>query len=317
MGASYSVPLYVTDSIVDPGNPSIVSDPIEADFDAYCDQLVALLKYPVQPTYEAVLKTCAVTEGATPDDFEVKVILDPVKLQAVGYANPKDPSLERIEVHNKLHLDRAGRCLSNETYAPCWAGEEPTLLITAHATFTKDPFRIDYYWTLPDGSRKADELTLALLKPISDKVMAALADRKVVLKFDEATKSVSSGPIDEAVTTYEALFDGMVYCLKNSPQATVEEMTETQFKICSEGEQPYKVATIDKAQGGVTIDVFQADGSKKLFTIAFTFFKAPLSLEAWVDLDGQKQTGKGAARAMQVLVDGAVARASSWGFGIF
>mmetsp|Transcript_8735 Transcript_8735/g.9943 ORF Transcript_8735/g.9943 Transcript_8735/m.9943 type:complete len:213 (-) Transcript_8735:22-660(-) len=204
MGATHSVPLYVTDSIVNPGNPSVVSDPIEADFNAYCDQLVALMKYPVEPRLEAVLKTCAVTEGATPDDFEVKVILDPVKLQAIGYANPKDPSLERIEAHSKFTLDRAGRFLTNETYAPCWAGEEPTRLLTARADFTKDPLRVDYYWTMANGDRKADDMTLAVLKPVSDQVLAALADRKVTMTLDAAKKAATSGPIDEAVVTYEA-----------------------------------------------------------------------------------------------------------------
>jgi len=275
----------------------------------------------VQPTYEAVLKTCAVTEGATPDDFEVKVILDPVKLQAVGYANPKDPSLERIEVHNKLHLDRAGRCLSNETYAPCWAGEEPTLLITAHATFTKDPFRIDYYWTMPNGDRVANDTTLAVLKPVSDQVLGALADRKVTMTLDAAKKAATSGPIDEAVVTYEPLFDAMVACQRENPQAKVEEISETKFKLLApdEAQLPYTVVTFEKEQGILTSDIFQADGTKKISTTTYTFTKSPLSLEAKVECEGEIVTGIGSTRAIQAFVDIAISKAtkSGWGLGLF
>lgn len=312
MGIGQSLPLTVGDSIVSPGNPSIISDPITVDYNVFVDELTAVLRYPVPPPMEPLVKEVIVTEKDTPDEFEVKVILDPVKLQALGLANKEDPSLDRTQIHTKVKIDRQNRFAESENYFSYWAGEEPKLMIKTRAEFTKeDPFRLDYYWTTPEGERQANELARGMLQPVVNQIFDLLADRQVVLKLDADKKTAACDPIDDCITTYEPLFDALIYTMKNNPKSTAEDISETEFKTTPGNESTYSVVAFDKDQGNIKIDTFQQTDDEKLMTTVYSFSKDPLTIEVWIEREGKKVTGKSMVKVLQNFVDAAVEKATS------
>jgi len=313
MGLGQSLPLTVGDSVLSPGNPSIISDPITVDYDAFVDELMAVLRYPVPPPMEPLVKKVLVTEKDNPDEFDVKVILDPVKLQALGVANKDDPSLDRIQVHTNVKIDRKNRFAASENYKSYWAGEEPQLLIHTRADFTTEsPFRLDYFWTTPEGERMANEMTRGMLQPVVNQIFDLLADRQVVLKLNDDKKTAACDPIDDCITTYEPLFDALIYSMKNTPKIVAEDISETKFKTTPPGENaPYSIATFDKDQGSIKIDTFQSEDDKKLMTVVYSFSKDPLFIEVWAEVEGEKVTGKSIVKVLQNYIDAAVEKATS------
>jgi len=322
MGTSASIPLSEGDSIVSPGKPSILSDPIKIDFAAFLNETVAYLKYPVPPPVEVMLKEVKVAEGSSPDDFTVTVILDPAKLKAFGLENKDRPELARIMAFNKVKVNRAERTIETENFKERWEGEEEELQVKSTVCFTKeDHFRLDYHLTLPDGTRKADAEVIASLTPILESIASELAPRKVKLTTDEGSKCYSTGTIDESVAAYDKFFDCVVECLKDGAAAsgsTVETMTETKFKIVSPGDGlPYVLVTFDKEKGTILYETTSADGAKKLNTTGYTFVKSPLSLEiASTGESGEKSVGPGMKKFLQILIDNAVKKAAGGG-GVF
>jgi len=305
---------------LEPGKPSIVSDPIPHAYEPFLNEIVLMLKYPVLPEWEGVLKEVKIVEGSSPDEFEVKVILDAQKLNAVGFGNKEDPALDRVTVYNKVKVDRAKRCIVTNNYAEHWQGEEAAVVFNTHAQFTTDPFQLDYHWILPDGTRKADEMVQGSLQFFVNGVMQALADRKVVIKMDSDKKVFTCDPIDAGVVTYEPLFDAMVGILKAPPgQPTLEEISEEKFKVIPQVDHvPYQVYTCDKEKGTILCETYSHDGTKKIATTNFIFSKSPLTLENYIESDGERVIGEGGRRRLQTLVDGSIAKATQgWGLGIF
>jgi len=324
MGGSASIPLSEGDSFISPGSPSIISEPIQFEYAAFLNEIVAFLRYPIPSTHEAVLKECKVEEGSSPDEFTVTVTLDPVKLKQYGFENKEKPELERIFAYNKVKINRAERTVETENYKERWAGEEPELTVKTMCHFTKEgPLQLDYYWTMPDGTRKADSTVCAVLQPIINQVASDLSDRKVVLKVDEDKKCYATGTIDEGVATYEKFFDAVIAVTKDgtaAAQGTVEDISEAKFKIIPAAESmPYTVVSLDKEKGTILYDLMSTDGTKKVSSTCYTFTKTPLSLEITIaGEDGGKIAGQGTQRILQRLMDGAVYKCSggSWFGGL-
>jgi len=300
------------------GKPVVLSDPIEHEFDAFVGEVTNLLKYPVRPGEENVMKECLVTEEG-PDKFTVKVILSGEKLSKWGFGNPDDPSKDRITHHTVVTINREARWLETIEYTDHWAGEkDDNILHKAHADFLKDPMRLEYYWTMADGERRANEEIANLLQGVVDLVMVALANRPVKVELDSSKQSIVSQPVPEDVTGYDAFFDGLVAALKEGPPgAQIEELSETKVKLGPpEGTEPPIVSMTmswDKDKGFITQET-ERDG-EMLFKSFYSITQSPVVFECWSEgPQGKRITGQSHARPMQVVVDKAIAKAKggSW-----
>lgn len=318
MGSGHSLPLSKTNSLANPGKESVVSDVIDCEYNAFLDEIMTNLKYPVPPHLEAVLKEVKLEEPG-PDEFEVQVILDPAKLQTYGFQNKEKPDLARVHYHNKVKLDRTARYIETINYKAYWMGEALELQMNTRADFTKDPFQIDYFWTMPDGTRTADDMTLRALQPLVNQCMSSLADRKVVMTVDTSKKVFSCDPIDESITTYEPFFDALIATMR-SPLggATVEDVMENKFKIVSNiPDMPSSACTHDKEKGTVIMEFFSKKG-EKVSSSYYSVSKSPLTVETYTEAGGERLLGKGQLRLAQGTIDATIYKATNTGwFGIF
>uniref|UniRef100_A0A7S1RBL5 Uncharacterized protein n=1 Tax=Alexandrium catenella TaxID=2925 RepID=A0A7S1RBL5_ALECA len=307
----------IQDSIVTPGKESVVSDPIEVDYDKFLDEILAFVKYPIPPEQEPVLKSVVVNELNGPDEFEVTVTLDGPKLTSFNVGNPDHPDCDFIAGHVKFIVDRAGRKVVSENNEGHWVGDAEKLALKTFITFTKDPLRVDYYWEMPDGSRKVDSTTKQLLEAVIQPAVAKLTLRKVTVDVDEGKKVFKAGPIDASLATYDTFFDGMLAIFKEAPGTVVEELSETKFKVVVANDDQnmgYTVYNHDKDKGTVEGSMFSADGTKKTSSTVYTIGKSPLTFEAYSELaGGERMVGVGLLRRMQDVMDATLNKAKSSG----
>jgi len=329
MGSGRSLQLHADcDSVVEPGTKVVQSEALELDFDQLFDEYLEQLRYPVSTIAEYVLKECSV-EDHGPDDFSVKVVLCGKKLDSYGYG--RGDGVDMIGLWTRVTGDRAKRHIRcQDTVQPpgCFADE-----LEKHAAgggaktcFLEDPLRVEFQVELSDGSRLEDqEATKQILLGILGPAVSRVGQQLVKVSADQEStrgdggRSVISGPLDEA-TDFDNLWERYVEAIKSPPGAAVApevvEVSDEEFHVILEIPPDTKLTTtVRHCKESGEILAVTTDGEEKVVSkTTSVLHREPLIVEVWGESrTGERQSGRGAARALQAHLESALApKKSGW-----
>jgi len=339
MGTSHSVELIPEqDSPSAPGCKSVLTGsfddldpPVSAE--AFLNELIEYLRWPVDPTTEAVLKSCTVVENGT-DDFTVKILVDGVKLDSYGYG--KGDGTDRVRSWKRVKVDRAAMKVTTEDYVPepalgAWADEasDKEVIATAHIQLLKDPTRGEFWVVDKEGNRHSGDGLAQGLYFWTDRVIGQLhAEAKAKVKAAQGKgmkhpgeDSIVTEPLDEHVD-YDSFFDKMVTVIKEklekAPNAEIEageseivcRMTETD----AEGQQKVSTHTLKFSADAGELTIAHTDNEGKVVNTSFRqVHKSPLVVEAWnITRSGERSAGVAFSKLVQKEVNEIIDRANSW-----
>jgi len=305
---SFALALAVEDSPTESGQKSVVSAKISHAYDAFLDELLQVLRYPVQPEHAPAFKEVQVTEGESPDDLSVKVILDGAKSPV---PDPTGAKRDGVAISWKIKANRAGRSLEHLMYAPHFVGDTgDTLFSTAHTKFLDDPFRLEAWWVMPGGERKADDEVIQSVMPALESVMRNLA-REVKVTADAEKQAFVTGPMREGITTYEKLFDACIDNIKAFQNPTVEVLSEAKLKLTVPSAPTYTLLDYDKDAGTINSTTWTTDAAQKQWEWAYTFTKSPLEMQIKIEAFGEVQLSEAIKLGAQAAIDYAIAKATA------
>jgi len=339
MGNMHSVELFAEqDSVSQPGTKAITSaslDHLDPPVSAIevIDEFVGLIKYPVDPMTEAVLKAVDVVDKSA-DEFTVKVFLDGKKLDEYGHG--RGDGMDRCKIWKHCIIDRSKLTVKTIDYVDdatmgAWADEvsDENVHCTCLLQVLSDPTRMELHVDDARGNRLAMEVVRDALYNWTDQIVDGVQQAKTAkvkvlpaaasLK-DEGLKSNVSEPMDAHIS-YDKFFSSFVDIIKENleknPSNTITDISESEFssegKVGQEDNQKeIKTAVKFSREQGEIEMAFVQDG-KLARTTYYKLHKSPLVVEGWsVESDGTRLCGEATARQMQKSVNGAIAKATSW-----
>lgn len=324
MGAKPSVKLSTNvDSVAQPGQKVVVSEPLEVHPNALLDELLDQLRYPVESYKEYVLKACEVTEHG-PDDFTVKTILDGKKLDR--YRHGRGDGIDRIDVWSRITADRKTRRIMNRPVVPppgCWVDEvEASKNSDSFACYqlVDSPLRLEFHCVTDKGERWSDEQAVAVVQGTLAAALANMEKRKVKILAEQDSlqggglKSVISEPMD-AHTDFDAFWDKFLSIMKAPPGSPVKPqivtVSESEFHTVVTDPASKQTLTTkiqhNRASGEVSTVTFSGD--ERLNSSNVVLHRKPLQIESWgEDAEGVRWAGRGTAKALQEYVDVVLAK---------
>jgi hypothetical protein len=322
------------ESPTEPGKLSVVTEEIKTEYDAFFDEVLEVVKYPVGPNIEAVVKEVKISDTG-PGEFSVMLVLDGQKLTSYGYGHKEKPDMDFVAQYVKFQCDKAGRKIVSLSHGPS-AGffmedlekYEGKPQLKATVLFLEGPFRVEYWWDTTDtpheglspNTRYSGEYVKGVVSPIIQAVATKFATLKVTTLPDQASpggggeKSVVSNSLGEDEVTFATLMDGLVGVIRENAAAgtVVADVSDTQFTVAGklpDGTETLRTVTHNKEKGTVVSEMKIA-GSLNV-TDYYVLHKSPLQFEAWnVDKEGRK-SGKAMARECQKNWNAAYAKATS------
>lgn len=329
MGSGPSVELTPNaDSELEPGEKCVLSASLEEyEYDVLVSEVMECMKYPIGPYKEPVLKAVEVEEHGA-DDFTVKVILDGNKLDSFGYG--KGDGTDRVDLWVRVTANREKRTLESHIIVGepgAWINEvDPAQKVVAisKTLFNTDPLRLEFHILATEtGTRYAGDRAKAAIAGCLNTALGNLASRKVKIFGDQPSltnpdlKSCVSEPIDEH-SDYDTFFTYLVEAIKAPPgpgSVETNEVSDSEFHVVRtmpEGNQFTTKCNYSQKSGEIKHSTFSEKGNMLSSTV-LVLHKEPLRLEAWnLDAQGQRNAGRGTAKAFQLLIDVTLAKSSSW-----
>jgi len=313
MGASYS---YYPDqeSPTTPGEKSVCTSELPVLHEDLMDSMEEVLRYPVHPLMELVLKGVEVKEEG-PKRFTCKVLLDGEKLDAYGFGDGK--GTDKVSFWCMVQLDPDESLLTIDSYTKEDLGDWVTDASDSEATLRsiikvlKDPVRVEYFW-LVKGERQHGQKQADALKLFLDGAVAMIQPGTVRCTLQASKKAAISDKLDDHLT-FDQVFDGLTDWSAQFPEAEVNEVSEREVSIALPNSTPgtYTSFTFDRDVGEVCrVSYVAGKVESKQWTV---LHQDPLRVEAWVeDRDGVRTTPKRAAKMLEMVLDAIIQKASSW-----
>lgn len=314
---------HEVDSPTMPGMKSCVTESLEeyCTFNSLFDQILNIIRDPLVPTENFLLKSLTVTEDG-PEEFTVKVIHDAKKLETFGWG--KEDGTDRVRSWVKVWHSRSKRELITEEYH-----EDGRMEIRCTARFLSDPLRIEFWGDHVSGARRCGKFYAAVVKHMFIvPSLKSLVKRKVyvahsVRAVDGHGVSCLSDPLDDYAT-----YDGLMYLLLDVLKSPAKkgkfeftEIAENQFEIKlpgppirpPEGDEPPPRVTLttlykwdyERGQINAVISV----GNDLLHTAWIRVHKDPLRLEYWIEEGVTRLAGRMETVLLQEIVDAVVRKA--------
>jgi len=327
MGATYSLEAN-QDSPSEPGKTVVLTSELpEVAPDDLAESILEILKRPVDPRVEPVLKTVELEETSE-NSFTVKVILDGAKLDQAGYG--KDGK-DRVQQWMKINYNPAEMLVSTESFVPgdgAWADEASggKVFLATYSRFLKDPTRIEYWW-VKDGERMAGESQAQHFKFYIDALMEIAKPRKVSFSPDcdsiaePGQKSILSAPMDDHIafdTLWQELLNHKAFYGLIIQGAEVQEVSDNEVLVTGEN-------GVEPAGGAFAVEWNKDEGkivrthkvAGKAVEVNHTVVhQSPLRIEAWrLDAQGPRVSNKNMAKRYSIIIDmllEKVAKDSSW-----
>jgi len=323
MGNSLIAPFHPDqESLTEPGRLSALSDAVPGKVTAQhlMDGFRAYTIHPVDERVGYVVKTIEVTEH-TPDDIEVKVILDGPKLDKYGYGDGK--GTDRVHVWNRSKFTQD--TVTCEVYiSDCWLGEElkrVSMTTTAKLVQTDTKLRVEFYMETPNGERISDSTASGTADGVLEPILRIQTQSKVFVLADApspsdgSVTSIMSPALDE-FADYDKFFQGCLSVFKTPPMRTVEfsEVSDSTFRLdWLDGEIACCCEFTHSLQTGEIAWVTNNNG-KVLKTDYRKVHKSPLLFEAWQITDeGVRVANKKYARQVQLELNGILDTCASAG----
>jgi len=323
------------DSPTEPGLKSVVTDPIDGfcDPEALWDCLVDRMREPLWPREEAVLKELQIVDHG-PEDFSIRVILDCQKLKALGW-------IEQLRWHGILRTvpdseevcrfcarvvaDRQRQVIISTEFDP---SDGTTIWNVTTTKFLRDPFRIEVFAVVVDGTRKhgpqlASFVQSCYLNPILRSKQHHMV--RVEPNVDSPSghgKAAITETVDkyfEAGTLLEDLIRGIQ---KAEHASNIEYLSESEFELTWTIQTPSaedkdlitrqmrQVVRLVPDRGEIVV-VSSVD-TELIDTGFFRIHRDPaLRVEHWSETGGMRCGGRAEADILSELVNGLIADAHS------
>jgi len=339
MGNAHGVELFPDqESVGELGTKSIISASFEAlnpavTADDFVAEFITMLRYPVNPMSEAVLKKVDLDEKSA-DEFIVKVILDGKKLDQFGYG--RGDGIDGIRVWKRVTVDRTKKILTLEDYVDetqlgAWAdqGSDSEVIMKTVCYVLSGPTRCEFAvdrkgerWASDEAREFMYFWTDPLLEMIQqDKSAKVLVTGGAPSIKETGAQSNVSGPLDE-YCSYDKFFEKMVDVLKEAvqrdPSSVPEDVSATEFvtktKQVIEDKEKEVCVSVKWAQDAGSIEYTTTSDGVVQSVAKYFVHKSPFVVESWVvGIDGERApTSDTSARALQRLLNTAIDKANSW-----
>jgi len=318
------------ESPTEPGKISVVSGPLDGycNFDSFFDELIPILKEPLYPLESYVLKRHEVKD-IDADTFTVKIIHDGAKLTMYGFGSLTKDGADYLRAWQTVRCSKEKREISVEDY-----NEEGKLVSTSYTRFPQEPFRVEFWVDMADGTRLCDGNMATLLKNFYVvPVVKSLMTRKVTVSTGVASPgggwtSAMSGPLDEFVD-YDTCFESVIEVLKESVEnkagGQVQELSDREFEMLvtapsigdhSNGDTKMTQLIRHDRKTGEIINVASV-GGEFLYTSWIVLHRSPLRVEHWTEVDSKRVCGRQERSVLQTFVDSIVAKSEGAGGWFF